>query len=132
VSWLPLTSSAETVARHRGTPPRPAGAARPALGALRRRARRSRLSAALTLVGGFLGYAALSVFAPALAGRPVAGVFTVGILIGFLQIAVVAAIAACYSRTMRTRVDPLADRVLAADQDRLYLTVAEDGPEEYR
>src|SRR5579883_226044 len=118
VSWIPpLMSSAEPAARHRGTLPRRTGDARPALGALRKEARRSRSRAALALVAGFLGYAALSLFAPALAGRPVAGVLTVGIVIGFVQIAVVIAVAAGYTRAMRTRVDPLADRVLAAGQD---------------
>jgi uncharacterized membrane protein (DUF485 family) len=132
VSWLPLMSSAEPAARHRGTPPRRAGDVRPALGALRKEARRSRSRAALALVAGFLSYAALSLFAPELAGRPVAGVFTVGIVIGFVQIAVVIAVAAGYTRAMRTRVDPLTDRVLAAEQDDMYFADATAGGGEYR
>jgi uncharacterized membrane protein (DUF485 family) len=70
------------------------------------------------LVASYLGYAAMSLFTPALVAHRVVGAFTVGLLVGFTQIAIVLLVAAMYTTEMGKRVDPLTDAMRAASQDR--------------
>lgn len=76
------------------------------------------------LVASYLAYVGMSIVAPALVAHRVAGVFTVGLLFGCAQIAIVAVVAARYTAEMG-RVDPLADAVRAAAQDRTSVGGAE-------
>jgi uncharacterized membrane protein (DUF485 family) len=70
------------------------------------------------LVASYLGYAAMSVFTPALVAHRVVGALTVGVLVGCVQIAIVVVDAARYTTQMGKRVDPLTDAVRAAVQGR--------------
>jgi uncharacterized membrane protein (DUF485 family) len=96
-------------------PPQYAGdRSRAAMKSLRAAARKSRRRTARILVASYLSYAALSLFLPGVVAQRVAGPFTVGLLVGCAQIAVVAVIALRYAAEMERRVDPLADAVRGA------------------
>jgi len=70
------------------------------------------------LVVSYLGYAAMSVFTPALVAHRVVGALTVGLLVGCTQTAVVVAVATMYATEMGKRVDPLTDAVRAVARGR--------------
>jgi uncharacterized membrane protein (DUF485 family) len=117
VYWLAPSRSAALVSdEDRASPPGPAQHQRAAFNALRAALRRSRRRTAGVLVGSYVGYAAMSVFAPGLVARRVVGAFTVGLLVGCVQIVVVVAVAAVYTTQMGRHVDPLTDAVRAAEQ----------------
>ena len=117
--WLAPSRGAALVSdEDRASPPGPAQHQRAAFNALRAALRRSRRRTAGVLVVSYLGYAAMSVFAPALVAHRVVGAFTVGLLAGCIQIAVVVAVAAIYTAEMGRRIDPLTDVVRAAAEGR--------------
>jgi uncharacterized membrane protein (DUF485 family) len=119
VSWLPPSrSAAPAFEEDWASPPEPAQHQRAAFNALRAALRRSRRRTAGLLVTSYLGYAAMSVLAPAVIAHRVAGALTVGLLIGCAEIAIVVLVAFRYPTEMGRRVDPLADAVRAAALDR--------------
>jgi uncharacterized membrane protein (DUF485 family) len=80
----------------------------PEFHSLRRAQRRFGLRATLLSVGGFLVYVLLSHFAPGTMNTPLIGPLSLGLALGLGQFLVMAVTAWCYTRYMRTRVDPLA------------------------
>ncbi|WP_367137819.1 DUF485 domain-containing protein [Saccharothrix sp. HUAS TT1] len=65
----------------------------------------------------YLGYVALSAYAPDFMGTPVYGVVNIGLLVGLLQFATTIALTLGYSRYARRRLDPqvAAVRALTAE-----------------
>lgn len=80
----------------------------PEFHSLRRAQRRFGLRATLLSVGGFMVYVLLSHFVPNAMNTPLIGHFTLGLALGLGQFVVMGVTAWCYTRHMRTRVDPLA------------------------
>jgi uncharacterized membrane protein (DUF485 family) len=70
-----------------------------------------RRRAAGALIACYLADAGLSLVAPGLVGRRIAGQFTVGLAVGFAEMAAGVAIAVLYTAEMAKHVDPLADAV---------------------
>jgi uncharacterized membrane protein (DUF485 family) len=80
----------------------------PEFHSLRRAQRRFGLRATLLSVGGFLVFVLVSHFAPDAMNTPLIGHFTLGLALGLGQFVAMGVTAWCYTRHMRTRVDPLA------------------------
>jgi uncharacterized membrane protein (DUF485 family) len=96
------------VAPHSEPPPAQRISEAPEFHSLRRAQRRFGLRATLLSVGGFLVYVLVSHFVPDLMNTPLVGHLTLGLALGLGQFAVMGVTAWCYTRHMRTRVDPLA------------------------
>ncbi|MFI9818367.1 DUF485 domain-containing protein [Saccharothrix variisporea] len=80
---------------------------------LRRRVTRFVLPATLGFLAWYLGYVALSAYAPDFMGTVVYGVINVGILFGVLQFVSTIALTLAYARYARRKLDPQVDAVRA-------------------
>ncbi|RKT56341.1 DUF485 domain-containing protein [Saccharothrix australiensis] len=87
---------------------------------LRRRTALFVVPAVLGFLTWYLGYVALSAYAPGFMGTPVVGLVNVGMVFGLLQFATTIALTAWYARHARRRIDPqvAAVRALTAEERR--------------
>ncbi len=88
----------------------------PGLGEVRRAYRMFVSTTMVLSVGSFFLYVMLSCFAPGFMDVRIAGHFTLGLIVGLAQFAVMAVTGAYYAAHMRNRVEPIVDRLRAEGQ----------------